>query len=100
MADRIAELDGVPPPKDPDAVSTRAAVLVADLVEPARVTTLEKLDEGRRALTIATGWLRSKLEPSRAETDADSASEAPPRHDLIVSGYGLLGGLVWTGPPV
>jgi hypothetical protein len=63
MADRLAELDGLPPsaPSDPDAVATRAAVLVADLVEPARVTTLEKLDEGRQALTIATGWLRAKM---------------------------------------
>jgi hypothetical protein len=58
----MAELDGVPPaaPPDPDAVATRAARLVADLVEPARSTALDKLDEGRQALAIATGWLRSK----------------------------------------
>lgn len=62
MADRLAELDGVPPaaPWDPDAVATRAALLVADLVEPARSTALDKLDEGRQTLAIATGWLRSK----------------------------------------
>jgi hypothetical protein len=56
MADRLAELDGVPSaaPWDSDAVSARAAVLDMDLVEPARITTLEKLDEGRQALTIAT----------------------------------------------
>jgi len=79
MADRIAELDGVPPaaPMDPDAVSTRAAVLVADLVEPARVTTLDKLDEGRQALTIATRWLRARREPSRAGIVGDSGPEAP-----------------------
>ena len=52
--------------------------MVADLVEPAKVTALEKLDEGRRALTIATDWLRSKLEPSQAETDADSAKASTP----------------------
>jgi hypothetical protein len=75
IADRLAELDGVPPaePWDPDAVSTRAAVIVTDLVEPARVTTLEKLDEGRQALTIATGWLRSKA-PARVPTEQDRPS--------------------------
>jgi len=79
LADHLAELDGLPPAAlaDPDAVATRAAVLLADLVEPARVTTLEKLDEGRRALTIATSWLRTKLAPSRVETDVESAPEAP-----------------------
>ena len=81
MADHLAELDGLPPaaPTDPDAVATSAAVLLADLVEPARATTLEKLDEGRRALTIATGWLRSRLEPSRAGIVGDSAPETPTR---------------------
>jgi hypothetical protein len=72
MADRLAELDGAPPlvaPANSDAVSRRAAALVADLVEPARVTALEKLDEGRRATTIATRWLRSKLASSRVDTD-------------------------------
>jgi len=82
MADRLAELDGAPPlsaPADADAVSRRAAVLVADLVEPARVAALEKLDEGRRALTIATRWLRSKFVLSRVEMDADGGPEAPTR---------------------
>ncbi|MEX1173721.1 MAG: hypothetical protein WEG56_14050 [Chloroflexota bacterium] len=75
MAERIAELDGVPPaaPVDPDAVSTRAA-LVADLVEPARSTALEKLDEGRQALAIATSWLRSKRSSTMDATEPD----APP----------------------
>jgi hypothetical protein len=40
------------------------AALVADLVEPARVVTHEQLDEGYRAFTIATGWLRSKASSS------------------------------------
>jgi hypothetical protein len=53
----------------PDAVAIRAAVLVADLVEPARVTALERLDTCRQTLTIATGWLRAKLESSRGDTD-------------------------------
>lgn len=80
-AAHLADLDGVPPaaPTNPDAVAARAAVLLADLVEPARVTTLEKLDEGSQALTIATGWLRAKLEPSPSDTDADSTPEAPTR---------------------
>ena len=79
LADRLAELDDVPPAAlaDPDAVATRAAVLLADLVEPAKSTTLEKLGDGERAGRIATGWLRAKLEPSRAVTDVDSAPDAP-----------------------
>ena len=62
MTDRIAELDGLPPAvrTDPAAVSARAAVLAADLVEPARATALEKLDEGYQAHRVATDWLRSK----------------------------------------
>jgi hypothetical protein len=64
LACRLAELDGVPPaePADPDAVSARVTELVADLVEPAKTTALEKLGEGERAQSIATAWLRPKLE--------------------------------------
>ena len=63
VACRLANLDGVPPaePPDPDPASARVAELVADLVEPAKTTALEKLDEGRQALTTATGWLRAKF---------------------------------------
>jgi hypothetical protein len=59
LACRLAELDGVPPagPPDPDDVTD----LVADLVEPAKTTALEKLGEGARALATATGWLRAKF---------------------------------------
>ena len=79
QAVRLAELDGVPAaePADPDAISARVTELVADLVEPAKSTALEKLGESDRARTIATGWLRAKLEPSRAATDADSTPDAP-----------------------
>jgi len=40
---------------------------VADLVEPAKTTALEKLDGGRQASTIATAWLRPKLLPKSIE---------------------------------
>jgi hypothetical protein len=68
VAVRLAELDRVPPaePTDPDAVSARATELVADLVEPAKSTALEKLGEGAQALAVAIGWLRPKLEPVAA----------------------------------
>jgi hypothetical protein len=64
MAVRLAELDGLDPgmPGHPDAVAARAVVLVRDLVEPAKVTALEKLDEGRPAIRIATAWLRTRIE--------------------------------------
>jgi alkanesulfonate monooxygenase SsuD/methylene tetrahydromethanopterin reductase-like flavin-dependent oxidoreductase (luciferase family) len=53
-------------------------VLVTDLVEPARATTLDQLDEGRLGLEIATAWLRSKA--SRVMDDLDPAApETAPR---------------------
>ena len=66
LACRLAELDGVPPaePPDPEAGAARATELVADLVEPAKTTALEKLGEGERAQGIAIGWLRPKLLPA------------------------------------
>jgi hypothetical protein len=62
LAFRLAALDGVPPaePPDPEAASARVTELVADLVEPAKTTALEKLGEGERALGIATRWLRTR----------------------------------------
>jgi hypothetical protein len=72
MAIGLADLDGVPPvePDEADAAA-RFAVLVAGLVEPAKVTALEKLGEGERAFRIAAGWVRGRLgaaDPSRAAT--------------------------------
>jgi hypothetical protein len=63
VACRLAELDGVPPaePTDPDVHSARVTELVADLVEPAKTTALEKLGEGERSQSIATAWLRPKF---------------------------------------
>jgi hypothetical protein len=71
VACRLAELDGVPPaePPDPEAMSVRVTELVADLVEPAKTTALEKLGEGEQAQRIAIGWLRPKLAPVTAVTD-------------------------------
>jgi hypothetical protein len=55
-------------PLDPHAVADRVAGYAADLVEPAKVAALEDLDDGYRALGIATSWLRGKLgEPIDAE---------------------------------
>jgi hypothetical protein len=63
MAADMSELDGVEPtpPVDPDAIALRVDQLVADLVEPARSTALEKLGEGRPAFDIANAWLRNKF---------------------------------------
>ena len=38
-----------------------ATEFVADQVEPAKAAALDKLDEGQRALGIATGRLRTKV---------------------------------------
>ena len=69
-----AELDGVEaaPPEEPDAVTLRAGELVADLVEPAKSTALEKLGEGQPAFDIANAWLRAKLMP-KADVTTDVA---------------------------
>jgi hypothetical protein len=63
MADRLAELDGVNVTEiDGDGPPAELVERhLADLVEPARSTTLEKLDEGRDAIRVASGWVRSKL---------------------------------------
>jgi hypothetical protein len=58
---RLAELDGVGSDLDDGpAVAARVPALLADLVEPAKVTALEKLGEGERAIRIATGRVRSR----------------------------------------
>jgi hypothetical protein len=63
LACRLAALDGVPPaePPDPEVGSARVTELVADLVEPAKTTALEKLGEGERALKTAAAWLRRRI---------------------------------------
>jgi len=62
MALRLAELDNLPPaaPPDPEALTARTAELVADLVEPAKATALQKLGESERAFGIAAAWVRGK----------------------------------------
>lgn len=62
MADRLAELDGAARPSldMPDAIAARVPAVVADLVEPAKVTALEKLGAGDRAIRIATSWVRGR----------------------------------------
>lgn len=44
-----------------------------------RVTTLDKLDEARRALANATVWSRSKVQPRPAVTDPDAPLVAATR---------------------
>jgi hypothetical protein len=65
---RLGELDGWLDPEgldDASVAESRVSQLIADLVEPARVRTLEKLDEGARAIALATRWLRPKLQGAR-----------------------------------
>ena len=63
LALRLAELDGFdpPPPDDAAAVEARVEQLVADHVEPARSTAYNELGDGRRAVAVATRWLRPQL---------------------------------------
>jgi hypothetical protein len=79
MAERGVELDGGPlfEPPESDVLASKAAQLGHDLVDPARTTTLEKLDEGRQAIAIATGWVRSKMGSSLPASDADGPPHGP-----------------------
>jgi hypothetical protein len=63
---RALTVDWHPLDADPPAQSP-------DLIEPARSTAIDKLDEGRQALVLATGWLRSK----RSAEAATRGGEAP-----------------------
>lgn len=65
---RFAGVEGVPDALQPpaEAFAARVAGYVTDFVEPAKVAALEDLDEGYRALAIATGWLRGKQGPQGA----------------------------------
>lgn len=78
MTGRLAELDGVDPvpASSEETHDAKVASLIADLVEPSRVMALKKLDEGQRAFTIATTWLRTKVQPPSA-VPGFSASEVP-----------------------
>lgn len=81
IALRLAELDGYdpPPPDDAAAVEARVAELVADHVEPARSTAYDELGDGRRAVAVATRWLRPKLagHPQVATNSADRSAPTP-----------------------
>jgi hypothetical protein len=59
----LTERDGATeaPSDDPEAFDARVAQLVADHVEPARSKAYDDLGEGRRALSIAIGWLRPNI---------------------------------------
>jgi hypothetical protein len=63
MALRLAELDEVAV-DEPDlaAAEEQVEALLADLLEPAKATALEKLGEGERGFSIITAWLRTKAE--------------------------------------
>jgi hypothetical protein len=63
MAIRMAELDGIDglPPDDVEANDARVAQFVADHVEPARSKAYHAVGDGRRALSIAVGWLRPRV---------------------------------------
>jgi hypothetical protein len=63
LAIRMAELDGIDglPPDDVEANDARVAQFVADHVEPARSKAYHEVGDGRRALSIAVGWLRPRV---------------------------------------
>ena len=56
------------PPAAAEALSQRMTELVADLVEPAKASALEKLGEGKQAFGIANAWLRNKFAPRPIST--------------------------------
>jgi hypothetical protein len=60
--------------------------LVADLVEPAKSTGLEKLREGKPALDIAVRWLRPKFERALVPVPDDAVTMTPCGRCLAGSG--------------
>jgi len=81
LAMRLAELDGHDPPvpEDSAAVDARVEQLVADHVEPARSTAYKELGDGRRAVAVATRWLRSKLAVDGLVRPRSAGEVAPTR---------------------
>ena len=79
LACRLSEIDDVPPPEraDPDAVVDRVTELVADLVEPAKADTLERLGEDEWSTSLAIRWLRTRLvtEGNPPEDAADAGAQ-------------------------
>jgi hypothetical protein len=73
MAVRAAGFAGIKPeePGDPDALKVRAGELFADLVEPAKSDTLDKVGESRAAFDIAARWVSSKITPRATSEPAD-----------------------------
>ena len=72
---RLGELGGWLPNAEPDsfeAVGEAVDRLIDDIVEPAKVVALEKLDEGRRAFSIVSRWLRGKAAPLSVAKDQES----------------------------
>jgi hypothetical protein len=62
MAVALADFDDIKLPDQDEAwLEERVAVLLADLVEPAKAMGLEKLGEGERGLRMHTDWLRPNL---------------------------------------
>jgi hypothetical protein len=64
LASGIAKAGGVPAaePAHADAVSARVGDLVAGLIEPARLTALEKVGESGMALGAIARWLGPSVE--------------------------------------
>jgi hypothetical protein len=77
MAVRLAEIDGVAPglAPDPEAHAQRTAQIVADLVEPAKSETPDKLGEGSQALGVASDWVRMKLAPRAVKGAGPAAAQ-------------------------
>ena len=56
------------PPDDVEAYDARVAQIVAAFVEPARSKAYHELGDGRRALSIAVGWLQPRLDAGDRST--------------------------------
>jgi hypothetical protein len=82
MADRLVELHGLEPNLDDEAaVAASVPEFVADFVEPAKATALEKLGEGERARRIAKTWLRGRATPAAWAAAGTGAYDADGRLD-------------------
>jgi hypothetical protein len=72
-------------PPTTDEIAALEARRLADLVEPARSATLDKLGEDARAIAIAAAWLRPKVAPPARVASTDERGQGLAEFALVLA---------------
>src|SRR5687767_15834150 len=78
-------------------VASRVTDFVSAMVGPARSTALDKLDDGRRAIEIATDWRRSRLDSGDDSAETQPASCLPAHRGVDVATHQADGSRPFDG---